>query len=123
MYLGMEIGTVNFDDLFDFSPEPQPALVDPADAQENAAFARLQTTSASSDGKNYYTLQTQQHQQQQRRQEQSHPQQQQQQQQQQQHQLYQGRSGSEQRTQQQQISPYSNSYCTNTPQQASQVRN
>jgi hypothetical protein len=115
----MEIGTVNFDDLFDFSPEPQPSLVDAADAHENAAFARLQSTSAPSGGggKNYYTLQTQtQQQQQQRLQEQPH--------QQQQHQLYQGPSGSDQRAQQQQqqqMSQYSNSYCTSTPQRK-QVR-
>lgn len=102
----MEIGTVNFDDLFDFSPEPQqqsahadqsePAHVDQSGpAGEHAALDRLQDTS-----KNYYTLQTQQQQQQQ---------------------MYQEASGQQQ---QQHLNPYNNnsssgnnnSYCSNAQQ-------
>ena len=105
----MEIGTVNFDDLFDFSPEPQQvAQQDAAEARENDAIARLQDNN---ENKNYYTLQPQQQQQPRLQDHHQHQHQQQQQQQ------YQGLSGSGQQ-QQQQIGQYnsSSSYCTSTPQ-------
>ena len=50
----MEIGTVNFDDLFDFSPEPQQvAQQDAAEARENDAIARLQDNNENKNCKNF----------------------------------------------------------------------
>jgi hypothetical protein len=90
----MEIGTVNFDDLFDFSPEPPPPAPEPLtsgpepltsgpepstsghrntlNAQDAALLARMQANNS----KDYYTLQPQ-HQLQQQQQQQQHQQQQQ----------------------------------------------
>jgi hypothetical protein len=96
----MEIGTVNFDDLFDFSPEPPPPAPEPLtsgpepltsgpepsghrntlNAQDVALLARMQHNSS----KDYYTLQPQHQLQQQQGQHQQQQQQQQHQQQQQQ---------------------------------------
>ncbi len=95
----MEIGTVNFDDLFDFSPEPPPPASEPLtsgpepltsgpepstsghrntlNAQDAALLARMQANSS----KDYYTLQPQHQLQQQQGQHQQLQQQQQQQQQ------------------------------------------
>jgi hypothetical protein len=91
----MEIGTVNFDDLFDFSPEPPPPAPelltsgpepstsgpDPStsghrntlNAQDAALLSRMQHNSS----KDYYTLQPQHQQHQQQQQQQQHQQQQQ----------------------------------------------